>query len=741
MTNLPVSAKFSLAAAALLGALAVPSAAEAQRAASRAAQRYEFVPAIEHVQSGSPGVSIEVLSSRNDMVTGGDALVRIAHGATWDARTIRVERNGTDVTTSFRRVRSGELLGLVTGLELGDNRLTVRSAPGATDVTELTITNHPAWGPIFAGPHEQPFICTTHLFQLEAGGTLGPALDAHCSVERRVDYVYRTTAGAWSPLADRTQLPSDVASVTVNGTRMPFVVRIETGTANRAIYETAILHDPRTPEPTPWSRSPGWNGRLIYTYGGGCRPGWYHQGTGTAGVLPVAQLALGYAVASSTLNVFANNCSELLSAEVTTAVKERFIEAYGRPLFTLGWGASGGAHQQMGIADNYPGLLDGLVVGLSFPDMTSGTVFKSVDARLLERYFGEVAPGRFTEEQQVAISGFSNRANIPNMSGMARRSDPTADFPDVLPPEMRYDPVTNRTGARATIYDHTVNVYGRDPANGFARRPLDNVGVQYGLGVLNDGVIDVDQFLDLNEGIGGLDIDFRPQAERHVGDPDAISLAYRTGRIISGRGLASVAILDYRNYTDHLPNGDNHMKFHSFSLRERLIRKNGHAINHVFQVTPRGGAFGMDAANGPMAESLAHLDAWLTAVVGDSSGAPLPERVVRHRPAALVDACWTPEGRKIAEEQTYDGPGECNRLFPTYSAPALVAGAPVVDDIVKCQLKPLDRADYAVAFTAAQWTRLGRVFPEGVCDWSRPGVGHQPQIGMWLRATLSDSQP
>ena len=92
------------------------------------------------------------------------------------------------------------------------------------------------------------------------------------------------------------------------------------------------------------------------------------------------------------------------------------------------------------------------------------------------------------------------------------------------------------------------------------------------------------------------------------------------------------------------------------------------------------------------------------------------------------------EGRKIVEEQTYDGPSECNQLFPTYSAPALVAGAPVVDDIVKCRLKPLDRADYAVAFTAAQWTRLGRIFPAGVCDWSRPGVGQEPQIGMWLRA-------
>jgi hypothetical protein len=137
-------APVALAAAAILGAVAVPLAARAQSAASHTAQRYDFVPAIEHVQSGSPWVSIEVLSSRNDMVTGGDALVRIAHGATADPRTIRVERNGTDITTSFRSGRPGELLGLVTGLELGDNRLVVRSARGASDVTELTITNHPA---------------------------------------------------------------------------------------------------------------------------------------------------------------------------------------------------------------------------------------------------------------------------------------------------------------------------------------------------------------------------------------------------------------------------------------------------------------------------------------------------------------------------------------------------------------------------------------------------------------------
>ncbi|HKX80338.1 MAG TPA: DUF6351 family protein [Novosphingobium sp.] len=65
------------------------------------------------------------------------------------------------------------------------------------------------------------------------------------------------------------------------------------------------------------------------------------------------------------------------------------------------------------------------------------------------------------------------------------------------------------------------------------------------------------------------------------------------------------------------------------------------------------------------------------------------------------------------------------------SDPLMAAGMPPTRDILKCQLKPLRRADYAVAFTPTQWTRLQTAFPTGVCDWSKPGVGQQPGIP-WL---------
>ena len=63
------------------------------------------------------------------------------------------------------------------------------------------------------------------------------------------------------------------------------------------------------------------------------------------------------------------------------------------------------------------------------------------------------------------------------------------------------------------------------------------------------------------------------------------------------------------------------------------------------------------------------------------------------------------------------------------ASPRQVAGGPLAENILKCQLKPLNPADYApMIFTSAQRARLQAAFPDGVCDWSRPGVGQQPAV-------------
>ena len=63
-----------------------------------------------------------------------------------------------------------------------------------------------------------------------------------------------------------------------------------------------------------------------------------------------------------------------------------------------------------------------------------------------------------------------------------------------------------------------------------------------------------------------------------------------------------------------------------------------------------------------------------------------------------------------------------------------MAGAPVTDDVLKCQLKPIADADYLpAAFNAAEKARLAGIFSSGVCDYSATGVGQVAMKGTWLK--------
>ena len=84
----------------------------------------------------------------------------------------------------------------------------------------------------------------------------------------------------------------------------------------------------RDAAPDAWHKPAGWNGRLIYNYGGGCSSS-YSQSTNNAPVLREDWLGLGFAVASATFNTFGNNCNDVLSAETTMMVREHFIDRYG----------------------------------------------------------------------------------------------------------------------------------------------------------------------------------------------------------------------------------------------------------------------------------------------------------------------------------------------------------------------------------------------------------------------------
>jgi Tannase-like family of unknown function (DUF6351) len=681
--------------------------------------------------------TVSLLSSKPEYVTGDDALVKVT--VSGPSVPITVTINGVDVTESFKRSASTptELVGLVKGIKQGSNEL-IAIANNAR--TSITLTGNPISGPIFSGPHQQPFTCQTDTFRLPDGVSfLGAAKDAKCSADTRVDYVYRNTAATpqFVPLKTTTALPTDVATTTVNGKSVPYIVRVETGVINRAIYQISMIHNPIAEAVPSYASSPsGWNGKLVYTFGGGCTGGWYRQGNTTGGVLDNPILSQGYAMASSSLNVFGNNCQDLTAAESMAMVKERFIEAYGPPRYTIGWGCSGGSYQQHQIADNYPGLLDGILPGCSFPEVGFATVYSITDMRVLGNYFKNVAPNTFTDAQQEAVAGVKTVKTIytGTVYDGAMRIAPDAYCPATLPADQRYDPVKNPKGVRCSVYDHTVNVFGKDPATGFALRPIDNVGVQYGLQALNAGVITADQFLTLNEKVGGYDKDARFAASRTVADLSAVKQAYQTGRLTSGGGgLKEIPIIDHRGYSDDAANGDIHLKYHSFSMRERLIKANGNADNQV--MLHEDFRYGYYSSASPLLmDALKQMDLWLANVSADTSTSTKREKVIRNKPATLQEGCLTRDAvpTKIVEKLSQTA-GKCAELYPAPGSPRFVAGAPMSADVIKCQLKAPNISEYKVAFTADQWTRLNTIFKEGVCDWSKPGVEQQGLRGTWLK--------
>jgi hypothetical protein len=283
---------------------------------------------------------------------------------------------------------------------------------------------------------------------------------------------------------------------------------------------------------------------------------------------------------------------------------------------------------------------------------------------------------------------------------------------------MRYHPSANPKGARPTIFDAARNVYGVDPATGFARRPFDNIGVQYGLKALNAGTITAKQFLDLNEGIGGVDHDSNYISRRTAGDEIAIKRAYQSGITLGGGGgLANIPIFDDATSTE---DSRYHYGWFHFAVRERLRQANGTADNMVMWRSVSGSA----------AQDL--FDAWMVAFKSDRSSDPLPAKVVRAKPKAAVDGCYdraTPPVF-IAEPLAFSSKpvSKCSALYPVHSNVRHEAGGPLAANVLKCQLKPVDARDYAVPFTAAELARLKGIFPSGVCDWSKPGVNQVPVV-------------
>jgi hypothetical protein len=694
---------------------------------------------------GAQDFELNVVSSRPDSVSGGNVLVqlRVASGSHWSALL-----DGRDVTELFHPVgQADNFLALLEDLKRGANTLEIQ-ADGRRG-SKIELIDHPLTGPIFSGPHQEPFICQT------VANGLGPAKDSSCSAKTIVQYYYKTTEptpafplreimaeldatpGSFSPgfkaYDPSGPLPTDVArTVTSDGQDVPYIVRREIGTINRAVYEIQFLHKPGDPLPTAWTTpTPGWNGRLMYVFGGGCAAG-YRQGTlGLLGRPQEPLLARGYAVATSTLNIFGNDCNDRISAETLSMVKEHFIKEYGKPVHTIGMGESGGGMQVYLIAQNYPGLLDAIVPIKAFPDVTTFVQY-GADCLLLDNEF-ESSGLRWTAAQKTAVSGLSAWRTCAAFRVYRSVYMDPRNCNGALPKGMIYDPTINPRGARCDVFSNEINVFGRDPRTGRARRPFDNVGVQYGLAAFNNGKIDVDQFVELNQRIGGFDEDGKFSSIRTQAHKETLRFAYGRGLVLTGRGgLSAIPIIDWRPYGDELPIIDGHPRVFSFVTRARLTEGNGNADNQVIVVGSRDAWFDSQS-DAPWAPSdfILRLDRWLDNMAADRAVGTPVEKVVRNRPTDLEDSCISVDGERITDRAIYGGQGKCDKLYPSYSNPRLAAGVPLADSIVKCQLKPISPGDYSQPLGREQIERLKAIFPSGVCDYSRPGVGQDVALTAW----------
>jgi nitrogen regulatory protein PII-like uncharacterized protein len=654
-------------------------------------------------------LSLRVMSNRADLVSGGDALVEV-DGA--DSGALSVRLDGRDVTDAFARRADGRVQALITGLADGPNLLTVRDSSGGG--AQLTITSHPIGGPVFAGAQTQPWICHNQDYGL------GRPTDPQCDTPPAVTYQYRdaTTGVFLSYDPGSPPAASRVASTTTDqGKVVPYVVRIERGVIDRGVYELAVLADPSKPwSPFDPAAQPGWNHKLYWTFGGDCNPDHAQADASGANADKVVSRGFLSGVASNTN--LGSDCNSVVSAETLMMIKEHIAETYGAIRYTMSEGASGGSMQQNWITSDYPGLLDGIQPSQSFPDVWE-TLQEAEDCHLLDRVF-DSGSGAWTPEKQAAVTGYASVTtcrsawDAPAVGYAQRWLDPTDARACSLPADAVYDAQTNPNGVRCTLPDYMVSIFGHRGSDGFANRPFDNVGVQYGLHALLSGVISPEEFVSLNEQVGGLDIDWHNVPARSVADRAALGVAYRGGLVSSLREQSDVPVIDSRGADNY----EIHTDFHSYVQRARLEKANG---DHDNQIIWTGEP---PLVNDPAAtaESIRLLDRWLARIEADRSDVSLAEKVRRDRPQDAVDACW------IAQRRITD-PSICRAAFPYFSDPRVAAGGPGTDDVLKCRLRPLDRGEYyGVSFSGDQWRRLQVAFPEGICDYRRPGVAEQPSL-------------
>src|SRR5467141_3645785 len=351
---------------------------------------------------------IVTLSNRADLISGGDALVEVRVPKSVALNQVRLSLNGRDVTAMFRVDSTARVMrGVLTGMVPGRNDFLAESKGRRAS---LTITNNAIGGPVLLGSQTTPWICATPTPVPESGnmpasnasGLTTFAFDAQCNIATEYKLFYRTTsAGCSSALPDPSpptapptnncfkpytpgSAPADLATTTIAGRTVPYIVRVERGTINRGIYDIAVLFDPAR----PWSAlspQPQWNGKVVYTFGASTgQP--RRQFRTEQNWADDAGLSRGFMVVDNSLTDSLYNSNRVLVAETLMMMKEHIVDTYGEIKYTVGNGCSGGSIQQNTAASIFPGLLDGIQPSCDYPDSIT-TGMEVTDCVLLVNFY------------------------------------------------------------------------------------------------------------------------------------------------------------------------------------------------------------------------------------------------------------------------------------------------------------------------------------------------------------------
>jgi hypothetical protein len=733
-------------------------------------------------------VQLRVLSSPANYVSGGDARIEV-RAAPGLHDKLELYLNGSRLDVPLVKTGSHRVEAVIDGLRVGSNTLEVYVKKQSLRDT-LELTNYPITGPMFSGPQQQPFVCTTiqgavgrqplvdsatppgYRVTDATGATIG--YSRNCSIETFISYWYRRASGGGLVPLPAGPRPADMGTVTLaDGRTVDFIVRREVGSINRFLYSIAMLSPAPGADNAARNDTSLWNGKLLYWFQGGVAIG-HSQGTVHSGSMNPDVLGQGMAIVHSSGNNTGTHYNLELAGETAMMTKERFIERYGVPSYTVGLGGSGGAIQQYIIGQNQPGILDALLPVQSYPDMVTQTIHIG-DCELLEGYMD--ATDRTNPKWRVT----KNRSLLVGLNAEDSVPDPLAQAKILLgystapgstecrqswtgltalamnplygqaPNQQNWVPQSDIAAIRWTHYDDLRNIYGVD-ASGAALPTWDNVGVQYGLHSLKAGKITPQEFIDVNwkvggwkhpsemvqEGfpyLGGLTPDnFDPWSRRNAnvawtadqpaprtqGTFSAMRAVYDRGMVFHGQ--LDRPTIDHRQYMER--ELDMHNVHQSFAVRKRVLDRMGNSDMLVIWFTDT--MPGTPKASQSL-DAIAVMDEWMRNIAAN------PEKGIRgNRPARAVDSCFDVQGQLIyAGDDAWDGilddkpAGPCTQKFQIYKTSRIVAGAPIEGGIYKCALKPVEQA--VMDGTYAPWVptaddvaTLKKIFPTGVCDYSKP---------------------